>query len=606
MTSRSLRKYLSSSIASLQPFSCGSRAAICAVRPRATILRLLVVVLTVLLLPGVIYAQSVGVWGDVNGDGRVSAVDAQAVLASVVGLPLPAGFAPANGDSNCSASVTALDAQIILAYAVGNPTTQFCVGQQRTDIIAASVQLFLSSPSVIVGQTVEATATVKNAAGTVLTSAAVVYATDNAAVATLGVTGEINALSAGTVGIQASSGTASATTTLTVVTLPVTAASWTFCVAAGNVCDFAGLRLLRLGASAGPYVQQTAFHQMPCALASSVLDGFAGSDPAPGRAQHCDYGPILTTVLNNPTPGMVLAGATATVPLGSAGTTQQRIRSTIEVPIAVPDEGSFRTTCDLAMMSFDDPIVFPNQPGASHLHAFFGNTAVRASTTPTSVAATGGSTCIGGIANRTGYWVAALVDTLNKEVQIPDLGIFYYKSGYNMDPASIQPFPVGLRMIAGDKTATAAQPNTNWSCRDHYTGDFAYIPSNCPVNDFVRMEVQFPQCWDGVNLDSPDHKSHMAFPISRNLPLKSSCPATHPIPLPAITEKFDYPVTGKFPARWRLTSDMYSATLRGGFSAHADWMNGWIPSVMQTIVTRCINRSVDCLVGNIGNGTELY
>ena len=95
MTSRSLRKYLSSSISSLQPFSCGSRAAICAVRPRATILRLLVVVLTVLLLPGVIYAQSVGVWGDVNGDGRVSAVDAQAVLASVVGLPLPAGFTPA-------------------------------------------------------------------------------------------------------------------------------------------------------------------------------------------------------------------------------------------------------------------------------------------------------------------------------------------------------------------------------------------------------------------------------------------------------------------------------------------------------------------------------
>ncbi len=570
------------------------------------LVRRLIVVATLLLLPGVLSAQSAGVWGDVNGDGRVSAVDAQAVLAFVVGLPLPAGFTAANGDSNCSASVTALDAQIVLAYAVGNPTTQFCVGKQRTDIVAASVQLFLSSPSVIVGHTVEMTATVKNAAGTVIPTATVAYATDNAAVAALGGVGEINALSAGTVNISASSGSVSASTTLTVAALPITASSWTFCVAAGSVCDFAGLRLLRLGASAGPYVQQTAFHQIPCALASSVPDGFAGADPAPGRAQHCDYGPILTTVLNNPSPGMVIAGSTVVVPLGSQGTNQQRIRPTVEQAIAVPDEGSFRTTCDFAMMSFDDPIVFPNQPGASHLHAFFGNTAVRASTTATSVASTGGSTCIGGIANRTGYWVAALVDTLTGDVQIPDLGIFYYKSGYNMEPASIQPFPVGLRMIAGDKTATSAQPNTNWSCRDRYAGDFAYIPTNCPSGDFVRMEVQFPQCWDGVNLDSPDHKSHMAFPISRNLPLKSSCPSTHPIPLPAITEKFDYPVTGKFPARWRLTSDMYSSTLRGGFSAHADWMNGWVPSVMQTIVTKCINKSVDCLVGNIGDGTELY
>jgi hypothetical protein len=588
-------------------FVRGTRAGIGAARLRAIHFSQLAMVTTLLLLlPGVVRAQSAGVWGDVNGDGRVTAIDAQAVLAYVVGLPLPAGYTAANGDSNCSSSVSALDAQIVLAYAVGNTVTQFCVGKQRTDIIAASMQLFLSAPSVIVGSTVEATASVKNAAGSVLSSAVVTYTTDNVAVANPGVGGEINALSAGTVTITASSGTASATAPLTVAAAPVTAASWTFCVAAGNVCEFAGLRLLRLGAVNGPFVQQAAFHQMPCALASSVQDGFAGADPAPGKTQHCDYGPILTTVLNNPAPGMVIAGATVTVPLGSAGTTQQRIRATAEQPISVPDEGSFRTTCDLAMMAFDDPIVFPNQPGASHLHAFFGNTAVRASTTPTSVASTGGSTCIGGIANRTGYWVAALVDTLNGEVQIPDLGIFYYKSGYNMDPTSIQPFPVGLRMIAGDKTATSTQPNTNWSCRDQYTGDFASIPTNCPVNDFVRMEVQFPQCWDGVNLDSPDHKSHMAFAISRNPPLKSSCPTTHPIPLPAITEKFDYPVTGKFPARWRLTSDMYSSTLKGGLSAHADWMNGWIPSVMQTIVTKCINKSVDCLVGNIGNGTELY
>lgn len=471
----------------------------------------------------------------------------------------------------------------------------------RTDA-PASVQLFLSAPTVIAGHTVELAATVKNAVGTVMPSAAVAYTTDNAAVAAPGLAGKVNALSAGTVTIRASSGEAFATTTLTVVWPAATASSWTFCVAAGSVCEFAGLRLLHLGASAGPYVQQTAFHQIPCSAY-----GFGGVDPAPGKTQHCDYGPLLTTVLNNPNLGMVIAGTTVTVPLGSEGTTALRIASTTAMP-AVGDgsEGAFRTTCDLATMSFDDPIVFPNRPGASHLHVFFGNTAVRASTTATSVASTGGSTCLGGIANRTGYWVAALVDTRNGEVQIPDLGIFYYKSGYNMDPKSIQVFPVGLRMIAGDKTAAGVQLNTNWSCRDHYTKDFASIPTTCPAGDFVRMEIQFPQCWDGKNLDLPDHKSHMAFPDYRNPPQKSSCPATHPIPLPAITEKFDYPVTGKNPATWRLTSDMYAASLPGGYSAHADWMNGWIPSVMQTIVTQCIHKAVDCGVGSIGNATALY
>ena len=34
------------------------------------------------------------------------------------------------------------------------------------------------------------------------------------------------------------------------------------------------------------------------------------------------------------------------------------------------------------------------------------------------------------------------------------------------------------------------------------------IPNyNCPGG--LRAQVFFPACWDGKNLDSPDHKSHM-------------------------------------------------------------------------------------------------
>ena len=52
-------------------------------------------------------------WGDVNGDGVVGAVDAQAILSAVVGLPLPTGFTKVNGDASCDGTLGAVDAQIV-------------------------------------------------------------------------------------------------------------------------------------------------------------------------------------------------------------------------------------------------------------------------------------------------------------------------------------------------------------------------------------------------------------------------------------------------------------------------------------------------------------
>ena len=63
-----------------------------------------------------------------DGDGKVTAADAQLVLMAAVGLPLPTGmFAFPNGDVNCDGVTNALDAQIILAFVVRQPTSQFCV-----------------------------------------------------------------------------------------------------------------------------------------------------------------------------------------------------------------------------------------------------------------------------------------------------------------------------------------------------------------------------------------------------------------------------------------------------------------------------------------------
>ncbi len=376
---------------------------------------------------------------------------------------------------------------------------------------------------------------------------------------------------------------------------------WTHCTTAGNPCLFLGSREVRLGGPNGPYVYQTAYGGVPCAVY-----GFNNQNPAPGQPLHCDYGPLRTTTLANPMPGMGGLPAVLTVARGDTGGSAPQVSGNAWVPPGGGAEGDFRTTCNLAKFAFDDPIVFPGRPGASHLHVFFGNTAVDANSTPADVASRGNSTCRGGTLNRTAYWAPAVIDSRTGQVLTPNQGTFYYKTGYSIDPATVQPIPAGLRMIAGDMRATTWQDHLGWGCRDRHAPSMT-IPTGCGVGDAVRLTVSFPQCWDGVRLDSPDHKSHMAYPTYRNPPQRSTCPASHPVTIPLITEFFDYEITPtSTPASWRLSSDMYSTAIPGGLSAHADWMNGWDPATMRTMVTSCLNRGADCQVGYLGDGRVIY
>ena len=481
-------------------------------------------------------------------------------------------------------------------------------------VASGSVIVRPLTPVIAVGATLQLTGTAFDLLG-VAQDATVYFFSGDASVASITSSGLVTARKTGTAIITGFTGLVSGTTTITVsaagsdptptptpTPIPISSAGWTFCTNAGAVCSFVGRRDVRLGASNGPFVTLSATGSIPCAAY-----GFNGQNPAPGQSLHCDYGPIKTETLYNPMPGMSgLNVMTVTVPLGAVGVavTQSREGS---MASGGGGSGSFRTKCSLAKFDFVDPIVYPGQPGASHLHVFFGNTGITANATAGSIASSGNSTCMGGTLNRSAYWTPALFDARTGAVITPDEGVVYYKTGYSINPAAVRPFPVGLRMIAGDKSATGAQAHADWGCRDRYIANPGTVPTTCPVGDAVRATIQFPQCWDGINLDSPDHKSHMAYPAYRNPPQVSTCPASHPVTLPEISEHVDFPVTsGASPANWRLTSDMYSTPARGGYSLHADWMNGWDAATMRTIVTNCLNKAMDCQVGLLGNGKTLY
>jgi Domain of unknown function (DUF1996) len=128
---------------------------------------------------------------------------------------------------------------------------------------------------------------------------------------------------------------------------------------------------------------------------------------------------------------------------------------------------------------------------------------------------------------------------------------------------------------------------------------------DCGQGGKIVSKIEFPQCWDGINLDSPDHISHMA---QANI---GSCPATHPIAIPHISLNIYYKVTSAEGTKnWRLSSDNYAKSgYNAGYSNHADWINGWDEGVMNKIVNQCLKMGLDCgnhhLATTPGVGNEI-
>ncbi len=260
-------------------------------------------------------------------------------------------------------------------------------------------------------------------------------------------------------------------------------------------------------------------------------------------------------------------------------------------------DGNFRMACAYSHFSYDDPIVFPGQPGRSHLHMFFGNTAVDAYTTTDSLVNSGGGSCNGFELNRSGYWTPAVLDGQGNAV-VPDSIILYYKT---KDPSSTVAMPQGLKMIAGNprnEDFTAGQ-RLGWSCGSsgHSYNISNRIPTNCG-NDPINAYIQFPFCWDGQNLDSSDHISHMAFTSDHQ-----SCPASHPVRLPQITILLYFPPGDS--SSWYLSSDRSGGFNTGpGATLHADWFGGWNDEAMNLWIDGCIRASRNCSYGQTGTARQ--
>lgn len=298
----------------------------------------------------------------------------------------------------------------------------------------------------------------------------------------------------------------------------------------------------------------------------------------------------------------------ASVPPVNPGTSRVLTRMTNVIPSVNQGStaGEFRVSCDYSHFNYDDPIRFPNVKGAAGgLMSYFGNVGIDFSTTNASTMTSGNSTCQGGILNRTAYFMPAMVDTRSNKALAPTGVMVYYKTGYIVKSVDVTPIPEGLRMFAGMEPVVPGINNTHikYSCRlingDGNDKSFTTIPPDCQKGD-MYVSVAFPQCWDGVNLDSPDHKSHMAYTTN------SGCPATHPIVFPRIDENIHYNLANDGDSKYlRLSTDAYSTSVAGGLSGYAGWVNGWDKDTMNLIVKGCLNKGFDCQSNRLPDGREL-
>jgi hypothetical protein len=269
---------------------------------------------------------------------------------------------------------------------------------------------------------------------------------------------------------------------------------------------------------------------------------------------------------------------------------------------AVPGEDNtnvlWQMLCSIDHFGPDDPIVFPGQPGDSHMHSFYGNTTTNAYSTAASLLAAP-SSCGRNMqtSDRSAYWIPSLykknADGSLTQVKDGDqqMFIYYRRPGGTAGP-KIQPFPPGLKMLAGSAVATSPQPLwvVQWDCSGGQ--EYPSMPQ-CPggPSQSLHASIEFPSCWNGSQLDSPDHRSHMVY---ANVDT-GACPADHPVSLPQITYEIDYPgITG---------GSQYTLSSHGPYSMHADFIAAWDPQVQNALVTGCLNAGLYCLGVTRDGGT---
>ena len=197
----------------------------------------------------------------------------------------------------------------------------------------------------------------------------------------------------------------------------------------------------------------------------------------------------------------------------------------------------------------------PGMAGMSHYHQFFGNRSTDENTTTASLLANRPSTCRNR-ADFSAYWAPQLWQG-STAIAPTSITILYAKTV----TSAVVAHPAGMALIAGNAKATTAQDLSvvSWYCGNNVQNGSATPPVCTDNQDLVGL-IRFPECWNGKDIDSTDHKSHVTYAVN------GVC-AAGTVALPQLQMHIHYPAQ----------TDVSTLAMSSGsiFSLHADFMNGW-------------------------------
>ncbi|RJQ73030.1 DUF1996 domain-containing protein [Pseudonocardiaceae bacterium YIM PH 21723] len=283
--------------------------------------------------------------------------------------------------------------------------------------------------------------------------------------------------------------------------------------------------------------------------------------------------------------------------------------------------GSFLQDCgtnaDRAHQNGDNFIAQPGVlNGAEHLHDYVGNLETDAFSTDLDLARAG-TTCANGDKS-TYFWpVIRVLDDLLPGKQFAGQAkndnfrkqyLFHRGAGIDFDgqgqeiqatkaellfegsaKQKVRAMPTFLRILYGDaKQSINGRKNTkaSWTCSGH-EDRMAEQYTICPAGTQVMRVHEFPNCWDGQNVDSANHRDHIQYPASNGF-----CPAGT-VPVPKLKIKLTYDVPQEAQAARAYAVDAFPFEGHAPLSDHDDYENLMSRSLMNQVV-QCINAGQQC------------
>ncbi|WP_326586796.1 DUF1996 domain-containing protein [Streptomyces sp. NBC_01294] len=280
-----------------------------------------------------------------------------------------------------------------------------------------------------------------------------------------------------------------------------------------------------------------------------------------------------------------------------------KIRPNVRTPAPArgASTGSFSSQCgrnENGHFNPDNVIVAPGvSNGAHHMHDYVGNKSTDAFSTNDSLAKSG-TTCGNGDQSSY-YWPVLRLRDGKKErdAQAPGGGqdgnvgtILQPKQvsiTFKGSPVSkVTAMPRFLRIITGDAKAFTngtANANASWSCTGFENRQLKDKYPTCPKGSDVVRTHTFQSCWDGKNIDSANHRTHVAFP-DRNGRCQKGFTA-----IPQLVMRLTY---GVAPGA-RFAVDSFPEQLHKPVTDHDDFINVMSNGLMNKAVG-CINDGRTC------------